>query len=85
MWPHKHRHNLKEGILEKSKLAPYAYEGHRVGCDDAKILETESNSRYRKYEESVHMACLTNVTGPFQFGYLSHHTDSPYQQQVSRS
>jgi hypothetical protein len=35
-----HRHNLKEGLLEKSKLAQHAYEeGHRVGWDEARILE----------------------------------------------
>jgi hypothetical protein len=56
-----HRRNLKEGLLEKSKLAQHAYEeGHRVGWDDARILETESNSRYRKNKDSAHMACLTN-------------------------
>jgi hypothetical protein len=54
-------HWHKEGLLEKSKLAQHAYEeGHRVGCDEARILEIESNSRYRKYKESAHMACLTN-------------------------
>jgi hypothetical protein len=49
------------GFLEKSKLAQHAHEeGHRIGWDDARILEIESNSRYRKYKESAHMACLTN-------------------------
>jgi hypothetical protein len=29
---HEHRHNLKEGLLEKSKLTQHAYEeGHKVG------------------------------------------------------
>jgi hypothetical protein len=56
-----HRHNLKEGLLDKSKLAQHAYEeGHRVGWDEATILEIESNSRYGKYKESAHMACVTN-------------------------
>jgi hypothetical protein len=56
-----HRHNLQQGLLEKSKLVQRAYEqGHREGCDDARILEIESNSRYRKYKESAHLACLTN-------------------------
>jgi hypothetical protein len=36
--------HFREGLLEKSELA----------------LEIESNSRYRKYKESVHRACLTN-------------------------
>jgi hypothetical protein len=58
---HEHRHNLQESLLEKSKLAQYAYEeGHKVGWDDARILEIESNSRYRKYKNSAHMARLTN-------------------------
>jgi hypothetical protein len=56
-----HRHNLQQGLLDKSKLAQHAYEeGHRVGWDDARVLQIESNSRYRKYKESAHMACLTN-------------------------
>jgi hypothetical protein len=33
---------------------------HRVGWDDARILEIENNSRYRKFKEQAHMACLTN-------------------------
>jgi hypothetical protein len=34
-----HRHNLKEGLLEKSKLVQDAYEeGHRVGWDEARIF-----------------------------------------------
>jgi hypothetical protein len=58
---HEHRHNLKEGLLEKSKLAQHADEEcHRVGWDEARILETGSHSRYRKYKESVHMACSVN-------------------------
>jgi hypothetical protein len=45
-----HKHNLRKGILEKSKLAQHAYEeGHRVGWDEARILEIESNSRYRRF------------------------------------
>jgi hypothetical protein len=56
-----HKHNLREGLLEKSKLAQHAYEeGHRVGWDEARVLDIESNSRYGKYKESAHMACLTN-------------------------
>jgi hypothetical protein len=37
-----YRHNLKEVILEKSELAQRAYEeGHRVGRNEARILELE--------------------------------------------
>jgi hypothetical protein len=54
-------HNLKEGLHDKSKLAQHAYEeGHRVCWDEGRVLEIESNSRYRKYKESAHMACSTN-------------------------
>jgi hypothetical protein len=56
-----HRHNLQKVLLETSKLAQHAYEeGHKVGYDEARILEIENNSGYRKYMESAHMACLTN-------------------------
>jgi hypothetical protein len=40
---------ISKGFLEKSKLAQHAHgEGHRVGWDEARILEIESNSRYGK-------------------------------------
>jgi hypothetical protein len=41
---------MKGGILEQSKLAQHAYEeGHKVGWNEARILEIESNLRYRTY------------------------------------
>jgi hypothetical protein len=50
---------MKENLLEKSKLAQQFYEeGHWVGWDEARVSETESNSRYGKYKEWAHMACL---------------------------
>jgi hypothetical protein len=56
-----HTHNLKEGLLENSKLAAHAYEGgHRVGWSEARVLEIEDNSRYKKCKESAYMTCLTN-------------------------
>jgi hypothetical protein len=56
-----HKHNFKEGLIEKSKLAQHAYEeDHKVMWDEARIFEVESKSRYRKYKESAHMACSTN-------------------------
>jgi hypothetical protein len=52
-----HRQNLKEVLLEKSKLAQHAYEeGHGVGWAGARTLEIESNSRCSKYKESADMA-----------------------------
>jgi hypothetical protein len=51
----------RQVLLENSKLAQHAYEeGHRVGWDGARILKTESNSRYRKHKESAQLACLTD-------------------------
>jgi hypothetical protein len=59
-----HTHNLVESLLEKSKLGQYTYEeGHRVVWDEARILEIESYSRQRKYNESAHMACLKTPIG----------------------
>jgi hypothetical protein len=67
-WLCEHRHNLKEGLPEKSKLAQHAYEeGHRRGWDEARIWEIKSNIRCRKYKESAHMSCLTNSVQPAQF------------------
>jgi hypothetical protein len=34
-----------------------------VGCDEARILEIDSNSGYMKYKESAQMACLNNPIG----------------------
>jgi hypothetical protein len=44
---HEHRQNLKKS--------------HRVGWDEARSLETEHDSRYRKYKESAHMTCSTTL------------------------
>jgi hypothetical protein len=59
---HELRHNLKEGLLEKSRLAQHACEqSHSVIWDESRILEIESNSRHRKCKELAHMACLKNL------------------------
>jgi hypothetical protein len=56
------KHNLKQGLLEKSKLAQHAYEeGQCVKWDEAKTNQNKPNSIYRKYKESTHMACLENT------------------------
>jgi hypothetical protein len=44
--------------------------------DEARIFEIENNSRYRKYKESVHMACLSHQ--PTQIEYHSY-LDPSYQ------
>jgi hypothetical protein len=54
--------NLTQSLLEKSKLAQHAYkEGHRIGWNEARDLEIESNSTYRKYKESAQVACSANL------------------------
>jgi hypothetical protein len=45
---HTRRQNLKDSLLEKSKLAQNAYEqGHSLGWNEARIPKIEINSRYR--------------------------------------
>jgi hypothetical protein len=57
----KHRRTLEVGHLEKSRLAQNSFEAnHRVLWEEAKILETEQNPMYRKYQEKAYMACLQN-------------------------
>jgi hypothetical protein len=49
-----HRHNLKQGLLKKSKLAKHAYkEGRKVGWDKARILDIERHSKYRRYKDPI--------------------------------
>jgi hypothetical protein len=56
-----HKLNLKNGLLDKLKLAQHAFEeGHQISWNEAKILQIEVNSRQRKYKESAHMACMEN-------------------------
>jgi hypothetical protein len=52
-----HEYNLTEGLVEKSKLAQHAYdEGHKICWNEAKVLQIESNTTYRKHKESAHMS-----------------------------
>jgi hypothetical protein len=46
-----HRPDSKELEDEKFKLTKHSYEeGHKVGWDEARILDIESHSKYRKYK-----------------------------------
>jgi hypothetical protein len=57
-----HKQNLKQELLQKSKLAQHAYEEvHRIKWDEAKSIQKEPNTIYRKYKESVHMVYLENT------------------------
>jgi hypothetical protein len=52
-------YNLTQGLLEKSELAQYAYEeGHKICWNEAKVLQVEPNTTYRKYKESAHMSLV---------------------------
>jgi hypothetical protein len=55
-------YGLKQGLLEKSKLAPHAYEeGRRIRWKEAKVLEMEQNTTHRKHKESAHMPLLDHA------------------------
>jgi hypothetical protein len=56
LWQLLHWRNKQalEGLLEKSKLAQHAYEeGHKIYSKEAKVLQIELNTTYRKYKESA--------------------------------
>jgi hypothetical protein len=58
-------------MLEKSKLAQHSYEeDHRICWNEAKVLQIEPNTIYRKYKESPHVSARTSDQ-PTQCGYLS--------------
>jgi hypothetical protein len=47
-----HKYNLTQGLLEKSKVAQHAYrEGHRICRKEAKALQIEPDTTYRKCKE----------------------------------
>jgi hypothetical protein len=67
--------NLKQGLMEKSRLAKHAYEeGHRIQWKEAKAAQTENNKICKKYKEVVHTARITNLSvnpawKSLQFGF----------------
>jgi hypothetical protein len=53
------KYNLTQDLLEKSKVAQYVYkEDHEICYNEAKVLQIEPNTSYRKYKESAHMSLL---------------------------
>jgi hypothetical protein len=55
-----HKYDLTQGLPKKSKLAQYTYEErHKICWKEAKVLQVEQNTTYRKYKESTHM-CLVD-------------------------
>jgi hypothetical protein len=54
-----HKYNLRQGLLEKSKLPQHAYgEGHKICCTESKILQIDPTTTYRKHKERSHMSLL---------------------------
>jgi DNA-binding transcriptional regulator YhcF (GntR family) len=58
------KHNILETgfclrLQVKSKLVQHAYaEGHKICWNEAKILQIEPNTTYRKYKEFAHMSLI---------------------------
>ena len=53
-----HRRHLAVGHLERSTLAQHSFEeNRRVLREEAKTLENEKNSVYRKCQEEAYRAC----------------------------
>jgi hypothetical protein len=54
-----HKYNLTQGLLENSKLAQRSYEeGHKLGWNEAKVLQIGPNTTYRIYKDSTHMSLI---------------------------
>jgi hypothetical protein len=52
-----HKYNVTQGLFKKSKLAQHAYEKvHKTCWKEAKVLQIEPNTTYRKYNESTHLS-----------------------------
>jgi hypothetical protein len=50
-----HRHVLRKGLPEKSKIAGHIYEEvYMIGFGDERFLEIERISRYKKYKEMAY-------------------------------
>jgi hypothetical protein len=53
--------NLKQGLMEKFRLAKHAYEeGHCIQYKEVKGVQIEANNIWRKHNEVAHMACTMN-------------------------
>jgi hypothetical protein len=49
-----HKYNLTQGLSEKSKFAQHTYEEAHIICsNEARVLQIEPNTTYRKYKEST--------------------------------
>jgi hypothetical protein len=54
-----HKYNQAQGLLEISKLAQHEYEeGHKIFWKEAKVLQIEPYTSYRKYKTSAPMSLV---------------------------
>jgi hypothetical protein len=68
-----HKHNFREGLLERSRLAQHAYEeDHSENWDGIGILGVERNCTIRKYKEAAHNGMGGKFDQPTQPGILSY-------------
>lgn len=53
----KHKYNLTQSLLKKSKSAQQTYkEGQKICWKEEKVLQMEPNTTYRKYKLSAYMS-----------------------------
>jgi hypothetical protein len=68
----KYKYNLTQDLIEKLKLAQHAHEkGHKICWNEAKVLQIEPNTIYRKYKEFGHIFDRPHDQST-QLGHLSH-------------
>jgi hypothetical protein len=62
----KDKYNLTQCLLEKSKLAQHAHkEGHNICWNEAKVLQIQPNTTYRKYKKSAQVSLIDHpITQP---------------------
>jgi hypothetical protein len=61
--------SLKEGHIDKSKLASHAFEeDHGIDWMNTTILQSELNAIYRKSKEARHTVCTNNPISQCSLG-----------------
>jgi hypothetical protein len=56
-----HKHNLTQGLFEKSRQAQHAQEGHSLCWKEAKVLQIKPDATYREYKESTHVSLVDHL------------------------
>jgi hypothetical protein len=70
-----HKYYLTQGLLKKIKIS------HEICWNEAKVLQIEPNTTYRKYKESAHVSAGPSDQST-QFGHLSHLHDMDYEEST---